>query len=165
MVLQKNELCHKDLEYTIYDILNHLCTPLKNPKASVNIIVWFGKWLIMTNLVREKCEACHAEAPKVTELEIKELYPQVNQWKLIKVNGVLRLERSFHFRNFAEALEFTNSVGDLAETQGHHPRLITEWGNVTASWWTHKINGLHRNDFIMAAKTNGLYKRSINKKS
>jgi len=56
-------------------------------------------------------------------------------------------------------LEFTNKVGELAEKEGHHPALLTEWGRTTVTWWTHKIKGLHRNDFIMAAKTDELYQR------
>ena len=63
------------------------------------------------------------------------------------------LERLFHFPSFADALAFTNRVGAIAEDEGHHPALLTEWGQVTVTWWTHKIRGLHRNDFIMAAKT------------
>jgi 4a-hydroxytetrahydrobiopterin dehydratase len=66
------------------------------------------------------------------------------------------LSRSFTFRNFAEALAFTNRVGALAEAEGHHPALFTEWGKVTVQWWTHKLKGLHRNDLIMAAKTDAL---------
>src|SRR4029434_3522610 len=67
--------------------------------------------------------------------------------------GINRLERLYKFSNFAEALTFTNKVGELAEAEAHHPALLTEWGRVTVAWWTHKIRGLHRNDFIMAAKT------------
>ena len=59
--------------------------------------------------------------------------------------------------DFAEALEFTNDVGAIAEEEGHHPAILTEWGRVTVTWWTHKIRGLHRNDFIMAAKTDQIY--------
>ena len=55
--------------------------------------------------------------------------------------------------NFVEALAFTNAIGALAEAAGHHPALTTEWGRVTVGWWTHAIGGLHRNDFVMAAKT------------
>jgi pterin-4a-carbinolamine dehydratase len=65
-------------------------------------------------------------------------------------------ERAFEFPSFADALAFTNRVGALAEKEGHHPALLTEWGRVTVTWWTHKIRGLHRNDFIMAAKTDAL---------
>jgi 4a-hydroxytetrahydrobiopterin dehydratase len=72
-------------------------------------------------------------------------------------DGIKRLERTFKFKNFVQALEFTNQVGGLAEEEGHHPALLTEWGRVTVTWWTHKIKGLHRNDFIMAAKTDKQY--------
>jgi 4a-hydroxytetrahydrobiopterin dehydratase len=64
--------------------------------------------------------------------------------------------RANHFPNFTEALAFTNRVGALAEADGHHPALLTEWGRVTVTWQTHKIRGLHLNDFIMAAKTDEL---------
>ena len=74
-----------------------------------------------------------------------------------EVAGVRRLERVFAFKDFAQALAFTNQVGELAEAEGHHPAILTEWGRVTVTWWTHKINGLHRNDFIMAAKTEAVY--------
>ena len=71
--------------------------------------------------------------------------------------GCKRLRRVFSFDDFAQALEFTEAVGEVAEAEGHHPALLTEWGRMTVSWWTHKIKGLHRNDFIMAAKTDELY--------
>ena len=71
--------------------------------------------------------------------------------------GVGRLERVFSFPSFVEALAFTNHVGALAEDAGHHPAITTEWGRVTVQWWTHAIAGLHRNDFIMAAKTDERY--------
>lgn len=71
--------------------------------------------------------------------------------------GVHQLERTFRFSDFREALRFTLEVGELAENEGHHPVLVTRWGRVTVTWWTHKIRGLHRNDFIMAAKTDALY--------
>ena len=67
------------------------------------------------------------------------------------------MDRPFRFANFQAALEFTNRLGGLAEEQGHHPRLITEWGSVKVTWWTHKIRDLHRNDFVMAAKSDAIY--------
>ena len=69
---------------------------------------------------------------------------------------LVAVTRIFHFPSFADALAFTNRVGVLAEEEAHHPALLTEWGQVTVTWWTHKIRGLHRNDFIMAAKTDAL---------
>ena len=65
----------------------------------------------------------------------------------------------FRFDDFAKALAFTNALGQLAEEEDHHPALLTEWGRVTVTWWTHKIRGLHRNDFVMAAKADELYRR------
>jgi 4a-hydroxytetrahydrobiopterin dehydratase len=95
----------------------------------------------------------------MTEAEITKLKPQVPDWKIMVRDGVARLERVLEFRDFADALAFTNKVGELAEKEGHHPAILTEWGRVTVSWWTHKIAGLHRNDFIMAAKTDELFAR------
>jgi len=110
----------------------------------------------MTRLSTERCVACRRDSPRVTEAEIAELRREVPDWQLLEREGIARLERLFHFTSFADALAFTNRVGALAEEEGHHPALLTEWGRVTVTWWTHKIRGLHRNDFIMAAKTNGL---------
>ena len=110
----------------------------------------------MEALTQMKCVACRRGAPKVTEAEIAEYHPQVSQWHLIERDEIKRLERLFRFDDFPQALAFTNRVGELAEAEGHHPALLTEWGKVTVTWWTHKIRGLHRNDFIMAAKTDGL---------
>jgi 4a-hydroxytetrahydrobiopterin dehydratase len=110
----------------------------------------------MAELVKEKCVACRSDAPQVTEDEIATLYPQVPEWQLTEENGIRMLQRAFRFPNFVEALGFTVKVGALAEAEGHHPRLVAEWGKVTVTWWTHKIRGLHRNDFIMAAKTDAL---------
>lgn len=111
----------------------------------------------MSELVEQKCEACRVGAPKVTPAEIAELKPQIPQWEIVEREGIDRLERVYQFPDFVRALAFTNRVGELAEAEGHHPALLTEWGRVTVSWWTHKIRGLHRNDFIMAAKTDALF--------
>ena len=111
----------------------------------------------MTTLTQEKCVACRRDAPKVTAEEIAELKPQIPEWDLIERDGIKRLEHTFRCSNFADALALTNEVGELAEAEGHHPALLTEWGKVTVTWWTHKIKGLHRNDFIMAAKTDQIY--------
>jgi 4a-hydroxytetrahydrobiopterin dehydratase len=111
----------------------------------------------MSDLTQFKCVPCRGDEPTVTEAEIAELLPQVPEWQILEREDVKRLERAFKFKNFAQALAFTNRVGELAESEGHHPAILTEWGKVTVAWWTHKIHGLHRNDFIMAAKTNQLY--------
>jgi len=111
----------------------------------------------MERLTQMKCVACRRDAPTVTDAEIAEFQPQVRGWELVEVDGVKRLTRVFRFPDFAQALEFTNRVGAVAEEEGHHPALLTEWARTTVTWWTHKIKGLHRNDFIMAAKTSELY--------
>ena len=113
----------------------------------------------MTKLQDQQCEACVAGAPVVSQAESKQLLTQIPEWQIKEVTGVPRLWRCYPFKNFAEALAFTNRVGELAEAQKHHPELITEWGKVTVSWWTHKIKGLHRNDFIMASKTDAVAQR------
>lgn len=102
------------------------------------------------------CGACRPGAPTVTPEEHALLMHQVPQWRLIVVDGVQQLQRHYTFKNFALALQFTNLLGDISEAQSHHPAILTEWGRVTVTWWTHTINGLHRNDFIMAAKTDAL---------
>jgi 4a-hydroxytetrahydrobiopterin dehydratase len=112
----------------------------------------------MSELANQRCEACRADAPRVTEQELSELMHAIPDWQPLVVNGELQLRREFAFRNFKEALTFTNRLGELAEAEFHHPAILLEWGKVTVSWWTHKIGGLHRNDFIMAARTDELMK-------
>lgn len=111
----------------------------------------------MVALTQEKCEACRADAPQVSDEELAELIRVIPDWSIEVREGIMQLEKSFSFKNFAEALAFTNKVAELAEAQGHHPSLLTEWGKTTVTWWSHKIKGLHRNDFIMSAKTDQLY--------
>jgi 4a-hydroxytetrahydrobiopterin dehydratase len=111
----------------------------------------------MINLAAGKCVACRAGEPTLTDSEIEDLLLQVNGWEVKEVNGMKRLEKVFKFKDFAQALEFTNKVGALAEKEDHHPLIITEYGRVTIDWWTHVIKGLHRNDFIMAAKADEVY--------
>ncbi|MBI4308220.1 MAG: 4a-hydroxytetrahydrobiopterin dehydratase [Chloroflexi bacterium] len=111
----------------------------------------------MRQLAQEKCVACRAGAPPATDQEMAELRAQAPEWKAIVEGDIRKVQRTFRFRDFARALAFTNAVGNLAEAEGHHPRLVTEWGSVTVTWWTHNIRDLHRNDLIMAAKTDALY--------
>jgi 4a-hydroxytetrahydrobiopterin dehydratase len=111
----------------------------------------------MTDLHKTKCVACRAGEPTVTDSENDMLLPQIPEWQVKEVDGIKRLERVFKLKNFAQALEFTNMVGAIAEEENHHPLIITEYGKVTINWWTHKIGGLHKNDFIMAAKTDKIH--------
>ncbi len=107
----------------------------------------------MTALTQAHCEACRADAPKVSDDELAELIKQIPDWNIETRDGHMELEKVFLFKNFRHALAFTNAVGEIAEAEGHHPGLLTEWGKVTVTWWSHSIKGLHRNDFIMAART------------
>jgi 4a-hydroxytetrahydrobiopterin dehydratase len=122
----------------------------KTQSLNLSGATWMGAF------ANEKCTACRRDSPQVTEAELHELKPQIPEWTLVERGGIQRLERVFRFTNFAEALEFTNRVGAVAEDEGHHPALLTEWGKVTVTLWTHKIRGLHRNDFLMAAKLDSL---------
>ena len=111
----------------------------------------------MTNLSQLKCIPCQGGDPKLTDAEIAELHPQVSEWELVTQDNLLRLQRVFKLKNYAKALEFTNKIAALAEEEDHHPLIILEWGRVTVTWWTHIIKGLHKNDYIMAAKTDHLF--------
>ena len=111
----------------------------------------------MSELKNDHCEVCRIGAPLATEQERVEYIKQVPEWEIIAIDNVDRLVRRFKLKNFAEAMLFTNAIAEMAEQEGHHPLLVTEWGSVEVSWWSHKIKGLHRNDFIAAAKTDELY--------
>ena len=110
------------------------------------------------NLSENKCEACSIDAQALTEQEISEFLPQIPSWIVHKEEGINRLICSFAFPNYEHSVNFTKLVAKLAEEEDHHPEIFLEWGNVTVSWWSHKIKGLHRNDFICASKTDDLFK-------
>jgi 4a-hydroxytetrahydrobiopterin dehydratase len=110
----------------------------------------------MNQLTNKTCVACKVGAPLATEGEINEFKQQLPNWIIIEKDGIKRLKRAFTFNNFIDAVAFTQKVAVLAENENHHPSILTEWGKVTVYWWSHKIKGLHVNDFIMAAKTDQL---------
>jgi 4a-hydroxytetrahydrobiopterin dehydratase len=111
----------------------------------------------MPKLTELKCIPCRGGEPPLGTSEIDNLLLQVPGWTVTEHDGIPRLERAFKFPDFKSALAFTQQIGELAEAEDHHPAILTEWGRVTISWWTHKIRGLHNNDFIMAAKTSAIY--------
>jgi len=111
----------------------------------------------MSQLTEQKCEACHRDAPLVSPEQAQKLLTEIPGWTCNSHQSIDKLLREFKFKNFRQALAFSNRVAELAEAENHHPTLVTEWGKVTVYWWTHKINGLHNNDFIMAAKTDSVY--------
>jgi 4a-hydroxytetrahydrobiopterin dehydratase len=108
------------------------------------------------SLAKAECEACSADAPKLSDDTLAELNREIPEWNIEVRNDHKELERVYLFKNFSHALAFTNSVGAIAEEAGHHPALLTEWGKVSVTWWSHDMGGLHRNDFIMAARADEL---------
>ncbi len=105
-------------------------------------------------LAERTCVPCRGGVAPLTEEEGKAYLCQAPGWDL-EDKGT-RIERTFRFRDFAGALAFVNRIGELAEAQGHHPDIRFGWGYCTVSFRTHRIGGLHENDFIMAAKVNAL---------
>ena len=103
-------------------------------------------------LAQERCVACRPDSAAVDAAEADALLAALPHWRIVVVEGERRLTRTFATPNFAAALALANRIGALAEAADHHPLLTVEWGRVVAQWWTHAIGGLHRNDFIMAAR-------------
>ena len=102
------------------------------------------------SLAAESCVPCRGGVPPLNGTDIEELMHELNAgWK---VAGDHHLEREFRFPDFASALAFTNEVGAIAEREGHHPDIHLAWGRATVTIWTHKIDGLTRSDFVLAAK-------------
>jgi 4a-hydroxytetrahydrobiopterin dehydratase len=103
-----------------------------------------------TDLSSKKCTPCQGGIPPLKGKLIKIFHDRIDKsWKVVKQH---HLEKEFIFKDFKEALAFTNKVGELAEKEGHHPDIYLSWGKVKIITYTHKINGLHENDFILAAK-------------
>jgi len=106
------------------------------------------------SLTQKTCVPCQGGIPPLTPDEAKGYLDQVPGWELSAASD--RLHRGFKFGDFVAALAFVNKVGELAEAEGHHPDIAFGWGYADVTLFTHKINGLHENDFIMAAKVNTL---------
>ena len=106
-------------------------------------------------LAQKKCTPCRGGVPRLTLAEAEHFRSQTPNWEL-RDDGH-RIERTFHFSNFRAALDFVRDVGDLAETEGHHPDVSFGWGYATISLRTKKIKGLHENDFIVASKIDRIF--------
>ena len=111
----------------------------------------------MNELAQEHCSAVTATTPRLFERDINQYLADLPDWEIYEKEDEPRLGKTFMFKDFIQAVAFTNRVAQVANEEDHHPAILTEWGKVTVTWWTHKIRGLHRNDFIMAAKTDQLY--------
>ena len=106
-------------------------------------------------LEEKSCVPCRGGIPALDKVEAEKLLADVSDWKLI--DDATKIQRNYAFDNFVDALAFTNKVGELAESENHHPDITLGWGYCSVVFYSHKINGLHENDFIMAAKTSKLY--------
>ncbi|NMG77340.1 4a-hydroxytetrahydrobiopterin dehydratase [Aromatoleum diolicum] len=107
------------------------------------------------DLLSKTCVPCRGGMPPLTRAEAEDYLAQTPDWALM--DDAQRIQRSFSFKNFKEAMDFVASVGKLAEAAGHHPDIGFGWGWATVAWQTKKIKGLHENDFIMAAETDRLF--------
>ena len=104
------------------------------------------------DLTQKKCKPCEGNTPPLAEEQANELLKQIPGWE-IKDGHVFR---QFKFKNFKEAIAFVNKVAEIAEDEGHHPDIIINYNKVTIDLWTHAVNGLSENDFILAAKINSI---------
>ena len=111
----------------------------------------------MPDLYAERCVPCRKGAVPLSDSEIHTLSSRLPDWKVVEDNGVRMLSRSFKTADFGSALACANRIGELAEEADHHPQIIIEWGRVQVSWWTHTVKGLHRNDFILAARSERVF--------
>ena len=108
------------------------------------------------DLGSERCEACRPDSPQVPAGDEAGLLAEIPEWEIVEFNGVKHLKRVIKIKGWNPAVEFANRVAAAADAEDHHPAILIEWGKVTVEWWTHAIKGLHRNDFVMAAKVNEL---------
>lgn len=113
------------------------------------------------DLVSGDCEPCHGDTPALTAAEIDEFSVLLPDWQVVERDGMSILSRQYRFKNFMQALAFTRAIADQAERANHHPAILIEWGKARVEWWTHKVKGLHRNDFIMAARTERLFSERV----
>jgi 4a-hydroxytetrahydrobiopterin dehydratase len=111
----------------------------------------------MATLLEMHCTACDEQTAPLTEEAIATWRQQVPDWQVREAKVGKRLECQYDVNDFAQALAFATAIGALAEAEFHHPKLIVAWGQVSVQWWTHQVQGLHLNDFIMAAKTDDIY--------
>ncbi len=105
------------------------------------------------------CEACHAGSPLLTEEELAALLPRIPEWDVVEIDAVPRLVRVFRLKGWMPGVRFANELAAAAEETDHHPVITLDWGQITVAWWTHAIRGLHKNDIIMAAKTDEIWSR------
>ena len=107
------------------------------------------------------CEACDSNSSPLSPVEIESLMVSFTEWQLVEVDGIQQIQATFKTQNFENSVAFTNLLAQVSDHENHHPRIILEYSSVTVEWWSHSIKGLHKNDFIMAAKTEDIYQTKI----
>jgi len=114
----------------------------------------------MDKLAERNCQPCREGDQPLSDEEIKQLLPSLPGWGIVERESIPRLEKNFQFFDFKEALDFANQVGEMAEEEDHHPAILISWGRAAVSWWTFVVDGMHENDFILAARTDLIYESS-----
>ncbi len=112
----------------------------------------------MNSLVNEKCKIARIGSSSIIGPELSNYMEMVSGWELKNRGDLLILSKNFEYSAYASGLNFVNDIANISEENNHHPRIIFEYSTVIVQWWTHSINGLHRNDFVMAAKTDECWK-------
>ena len=112
-------------------------------------------------LHRNSCDKINAKSAPISASKARDLLSSIPLWTLGTREGKQKLVREFQFEGFKSAFEFTSKIAVLADEEDHHPLIVIEWGKVSISWWTHKVDALHFNDFIMAAKTDIIAKANL----
>ena len=115
----------------------------------------------MNILAQSSCEACKKSSVSLTNHELDNLLPEIPDWQLCNDNGINKLQKIYTTQSYQQAINLTIAIAKLAELENHHPKITLEYSQVTVQWWTHILNGLHKNDVIMAAKTSEIFKSSL----
>jgi 4a-hydroxytetrahydrobiopterin dehydratase len=116
----------------------------------------------MDEIRHEHCIPCRGDEPRLNDAEIDELKPQVPEWEVVEDEGVKKLRRRFKTGDYHLPPQLVNHLKEVADAEDHHPVIEYEPGHIVIDWWTHSIKGLHRNDFIMAAKTDEIFEKAKN---
>ncbi len=116
-----------------------------------------GRREALSELSQKKCVPCEGGIPPLTKQKAQEYMEEVPQWELVE-DGTYQIKRKFEFNGFKEAMDFVNQVAEVAQNEGHHPNIHIYYNQVTLELYTHAIDGLHENDFIMAAKIDQIRK-------
>lgn len=112
-------------------------------------------------LTATQCQPCRSDSHPVNKDDRQRYLEEIPDWSIVCENGVDQLVRTYTFKSYRECLAFTLQLGEMAEEADHHPKIILEWGKVSVHWWTHTIKGLHLNDFILAARSDGAFESRL----